>query len=66
MIYSESKLDDEVELITGTLCNNGFSEDIARSVIWDKISDFSKIKPDSRSALYISSDLGLLMLVIDF
>ena len=47
MICSESKLDDEVEFITGTLCNNGFPEDIVRSLIRDKISDFSKIKPDS-------------------
>ena len=47
MIFSESKLDDEVEFITETLCNNGFPEDIVRSVIRDKISDFSKIKPDS-------------------
>ena len=45
MISSESKLDDEVGFITGTLYNNGF--DIVRSVIRDKISDFSKIKPDS-------------------
>ena len=47
MICSESKLDDEVDFITGTLCNNSYSEDIVRSVFWDKISDFSKIKPDS-------------------
>ena len=47
MIFSESKLDDEVEFITGTFCNNGFPEDIVRSVIRDKISDFSKIKLDS-------------------
>ena len=30
-----------------TLCNNGLLEDIVRSVIRDKISDFSKIRPDS-------------------
>ena len=47
MICSESKLDDEVEFITVTLCKNGFPEDIVRSVIRDKISDFNKIKPDS-------------------
>ena len=47
MICLESKLDDEIKFITGTLCNNGFTEDIVRSVIWDKISDFSKIKPNS-------------------
>ena len=47
MIYSESKLDDEVEFIAGTLCNNDFSEDIFRSLIRDKVSEFSKIKPDS-------------------
>ena len=46
MIYFESKLNDEVEFITGTLCNNGFPEDIVQSVIRDKMSDFSKIKPD--------------------
>ena len=47
MICFESKLDDEVEFITGKLCNNGFLEDIVRSVMRDKISDFSKIKLDS-------------------
>ena len=47
MICSESKLDDEVKFITQTLCNNGFPEAIVWSVIRDKISDFSKIKPDS-------------------
>ena len=47
MICFESKLDDKVKFITGTLCNNGFPEDIVQSVIRDKISDFSKIKPDS-------------------
>ena len=47
MICSESNLDDESEFITKTLCNNGFPEDIVRSVIRDKISDFSKIKHDS-------------------
>ena len=54
-ICSESKLDDEVEFITGTLCNNGFPEDIVRSVIRDKIFDFSKIKPDSvqRCSIYL-------------
>ena len=47
IICSESKLDDEVEFIPGTLCNSGFPEDIVQSVIRDKISDFSKIKPNS-------------------
>ena len=47
MICSESKLDNEVKFITGTHCNNGFPEDSVRSVIRDKISDFSKIGPDS-------------------
>ena len=47
IICSESKLDNEVEFITGTLCYNGFPEDIVRSVIRDNISDFSKIKSDS-------------------
>ena len=36
MIWSEFKLDDEVEFITGALCNNGFTQDIARSVIRDQ------------------------------
>ena len=40
------ELDDEVEFVIGTLCNYGFHEDIVQSVIRDKISDFSKIKPD--------------------
>ena len=47
MICSECTLDDEVEFITWTLCNNGFPEGIVRSVIRDKIFDFSKIQPDS-------------------
>ena len=47
MICSESKLDNEVKFITGILCNNGFPKDIVWSVIRDKISHFSKIKPDS-------------------
>ena len=47
MICSESKLNDEVEFITGTLCNNYFPKDIFRSVIRNKISDLSKIKPVS-------------------
>ena len=56
MIFSESKLYDEVEFIIGTLCNNGSPEDIVRSVIRDKISDISKIKPDSvqRCPVYLS------------
>ena len=55
MIYSELKLDDEVEFITGTLCNYGFPEDIVRYVIRVKISDFRKIKPDSvqRCSVYL-------------
>ena len=32
MICSEFKLEDEVEFITGRLCNNGLPEDIIRSV----------------------------------
>ena len=47
MISSETKLDDEVKSIPGTLCNNSFPEEIVQSVIRDKISDFCKIKPDS-------------------
>ena len=47
MICSESKLDDEVEFNIRAFCNNGFPEDIVRSIIRDKISDFSKITPDS-------------------
>ena len=64
MINSEFKLNDEVEFITGTLCNNGFHEDIDRSVIKDKISVKLNLIP-SRGALYISGYLGLEMLVID-
>ena len=58
MICSKSKMDDEVDFITGTLCNNGFPEDIVRSVIRDKISDFSKIKPDSVQVYLRLSWLG--------
>ena len=65
MICFESKLDDEVEFITGTLCNNGFPKDIVRSVIRDKISDFSKIKPDSVQRYTISGCFRLVILVID-
>ena len=56
MICSESKLDDEVKFITETLSNNGFPEDIVRSIIRDKIADFSKIKADSvqRCPVYLS------------
>ena len=44
MICSVSKLDCEVSYITETLCNNGFPEDIVRSVIRDKVAHFNKIK----------------------
>ena len=40
MIYTESKLDGEIDFITETLCNNSFPEDIVRSVIGDKIAHF--------------------------
>ena len=55
MICSASKLDYEVEFITGTLCSKDFPEDIVRSVIRGKISDFSKIKLDSvqRCTVYL-------------
>ena len=44
MIYTESKLDGEIDFITETLCNNSFPEDIVRSVIGDKIAHFHKTK----------------------
>ena len=44
MICTESKLDCEIDFIAKTLCNNGFPEDIFRSVIKDKIAHFHKNK----------------------
>ena len=44
MICSESKFDGEVGFITETFCNNGFPEDIVRSLIGDKIVHFHKTK----------------------
>ena len=44
MIFSASKLDCKVGFITETLCNNGFPEDIVRSVIMDEIAHFLKTK----------------------
>ena len=38
------KLDCEVDFITETLGNNGFPEDIVRSVTRDKIAHFHKTK----------------------
>ena len=38
------KFDCEVDFITETLCNNGFPEDIVRSIIRDKITHFHKTK----------------------
>ena len=40
LISSGSKLDCEVSFITEALCNNGFPEDIVRSIIRDKIAHF--------------------------
>ena len=67
MICSKFKLDDEVEFITVTLCNNGFPEDIVRSIIREK-KFLTSVKLNmilSRGALYISGYLGLVMLMID-
>ena len=47
MICSESKLDCDVSFITETFCNNGFPEDIFRSVIRNKIAHFHKTKVSS-------------------
>ena len=47
MICSEWKLNGEVRFIIETLCNNGFPEDIVRSIIRDKIAHFPKTKVDS-------------------
>ena len=47
MICSESKVDGEIDFITKTFCNNGFPEDIVRSVIGDKIAYFHKTKVSS-------------------
>ena len=62
MTCSESKLGCEVSFITEILCNNGFPEDIVRSVIRDKIAHFHKIKV--ASVLFISGYLGWVISVI--
>ena len=55
MICSEFELDCKVSFITETLCNNGFPEDIVRSVIRDKIAHFHKTKVASvqKSPVYL-------------
>ena len=61
-----SKLDNEIDFITGTLCNNGFPEEIVQSVIRDKFLTSVKLNLiQSRGALYISGCLGLVILLID-
>ena len=62
MIYYESQLNDEVEIISGTLCNNGLLEDIVWSVMRDKFLISVKLNLiQSRGVLYISGCLGLLI-----
>ena len=60
IICSESKLDGEVGFITETLCNNGFPEDIVRSVIRDEIAHFHKIKVTSAQICPVSLRLPWL------
>ena len=66
MICSASKLDDKVEFITWTLYNNGFPKDFIRYVIRDKISDFSKIKPDSVQRYLVLKYLNILRWLQNF
>ena len=66
MICSESKLDGEIDIITETLCNNGFPEAIVRSVIGDKLLTFIRQKSRRpRDALCISDYPGWVRLVIN-
>ena len=59
MICSRSKQDCEVSFITEILCNNGFPEDIIRSVIRIKLLTFTRQKLLlARNVLLISGYFG--------
>ena len=66
VIYSESKLDDEIKLISMTHCYKGFPLNFPKTVIKNKIVDLNKISLASvQRALYICVSLGWVDLVID-
>ena len=65
MICSEYKLDDEVEFITRTFCNNCFPKDIVLSLGIKFLTSVKLSMIKSRGAQYISGYLGVVILVID-